>query len=136
MLAILSFLCLTLVSCSRSTPTESGSESETGPQLVGSVWYNGQPVQQGMIVFAPDSERGGRGPLLHAELQGSGQFHLPAKASQGWHRISLAGDYPQLPAHLRNPALSGLSWEIQPKDETKLGLRIDISANQVWNVGK
>lgn len=115
------------------------------PDLVvrGQVLYRGDPLPGGLIVFAPNPDRGSDGAVLTATLQDDGSFTLltpdgkPVPA--GWYRIAVAPKagtvdaptaerpYPGLPAKYRNPALSGLEQEIKPGVETVISLDLDDS---------
>src|SRR5207249_4096885 len=57
----------------------------------GRVFYRGQPLPGGTIVFTPDSERGGSGPLACGEIGQDGRYTLHTGtqpgAVPGWHRI-------------------------------------------------
>jgi hypothetical protein len=108
-----------------------GSKAPPAPATVrGKVTFNGQPVAGGLVVFAPDPQRGGRGKPARAETGPDGSFtlhlddspHIPA----GWYRISLApppvvpdllSTAPVFPAKLSRPDLSGLEREVQAGKE-------------------
>jgi hypothetical protein len=104
-----------------------GSNPPTGPATVrGKLLFNGQPVARGLVIFTPDSDRGGRGKPARAETGPDGSFlllldnssHIPA----GWYRVSLmpspaipdplSADHPTFPAKLARPDLSGLVREV------------------------
>jgi hypothetical protein len=117
-----------------------GCGDKAKPDVVvhGQVLYRGEPVAGGMIVFAPNPERGSDGPVLIATLQDDGSFALTGPDGKpvpaGWYRIAVAPragtvdaptpdrPYPGLPARYRNPALSGLEREIKPGVETMIAL--------------
>src|SRR5262245_42189900 len=42
----------------------------------GQVFYHGRPLAGGTIVFTPDAERGGRGPLACGEIGADGRYTL------------------------------------------------------------
>lgn len=108
--------------CGRSTPV--------GTAVRGQILYRGEPLSGGLIVFAPNADRGSDGPLITAPLQADGSFTLTGPDGQpvrsGWYRIAVAPKagtvavptadqpYPGLPARYRNPALSGLEREVRP----------------------
>jgi hypothetical protein len=95
----------------------------------GQILYRGDPVSGGLIVFAPNPDRGSDGPVLTATLQDDGSFTLATPDGKpipaGWYRIAVAPKagsvrvptaerpYPGLPAKYRNPSLSGLEREIK-----------------------
>jgi len=103
--------------------------SETGyPLVTGRVYYHGQPLAGGLIVFTPDEERGNSGPLAKAIIGPDGVFSLRSEgklgASPGWHRITIAPApaavrsarlqlYQSPPIRLRSPQFSGLSREVK-----------------------
>jgi hypothetical protein len=111
-----------IAGCGKSTPAET--------VVRGQILYRGEPVSGGLVVFAPDSERGSDGPVIAASLQPDGSFTLTAADGKplaaGWYRIAVAPKagtvdlptsqhpYPGLPAKYRNPSLSGLAGEIKP----------------------
>lgn len=107
----------------------------------GQVLYRGEPVSGGLIVFAPDSDRGSNGPLVSATLAADGSFTVVMPDGKpippGWYRIAVApragtvdmptvhDPYPGLPARYRNPALSGLMREIKVGADNLICLDLD-----------
>lgn len=98
-----------------------GCSSSTAPlvSVQGQVRYRGRPVAGGTIVFTPDDQRGGRGPIACARLDDEGRFRLLTDGRQGavagWHRITVAGSGTvHLPAELLDPELSGQGFEVRP----------------------
>jgi hypothetical protein len=93
----------------------------------GQVFYHGRPLAGGIIVFTPDAERGGRGPLACGEIGADGRYilHTGDKpgAVPGWHRITVAPVTPpaqtaappgiDLPRRYSDPEQSGLLREIK-----------------------
>jgi len=122
-----------------------GCGDKAKPDLVvrGQVLYRGDPVAGGLIVFAPNPDRGSDGPVLVATLQDDGSFTLTGPDGRpvpaGWYRIAIAPKagtvdaptperpYPGLPVKYRNPGLSGLEREIKPGAETVIALDLDDS---------
>jgi hypothetical protein len=107
-----------------------GGGSKPSETIVrGQILYRGEPVAGGLIVFAPNPDRGSDGPVVTARLLDDGSFTLSAVDGQpvapGWYRIAVAPKagsvdaptadrpYPGLPAKYRNPGLSGLEREIK-----------------------
>jgi hypothetical protein len=97
----------------------------------GRVFYRGQPLAGGTIVFTPDAERGGRGPLATGEIAADGRYSLHSGdklgAVSGWHRVTIAppalavapGQTAappaiELPRKYRDPEQSGLLREVRP----------------------
>lgn len=107
--------------CGKSKPAET--------VVRGQILYRGEPVSGGLIVFAPNPDRGSDGPVVSATLNDDGSFTLTAAdgkpVAPGWYRIAVAPKagtvriptadrpYPGLPAKYRNPSLSGLEREIK-----------------------
>ena len=95
----------------------------------GQILYRGEPVSGGLIVFAPNPDRGSDGPVATATLNDDGSFTLTTSDGKpvpaGWYRIAVAPKpgsveiptaerpYPGLPSKYRNPSLSGLEREIK-----------------------
>jgi hypothetical protein len=88
----------------------------------GRVFFHGQPLAGGTIVFTPDAERGGHGPLAWGEIEADGRYllHTGDKTGvvPGWHRISIAppsaaSSAVYLPRKYGDPEQSGLLREIQ-----------------------
>jgi hypothetical protein len=106
-----------------------GAKPAPGPATVrGKVTFNGLPVAGGLVVFTPDTQRGGRGKPVAAETAADGSFELRLDQSShilpGWYRVSLAPapvipdpaastQSPTFPAKLARPDLSGLEREVQ-----------------------
>ena len=100
--------------------------------------FRGDPVSGGLIVFAPNPERGSDGPVATATIDEDGSFTLVGPDGKavppGWYRIAIAPKagtidaptaerpYPGLPARYRNPALSGLEREVKAGAETVIML--------------
>lgn len=103
------------------------------PALVavkGQVRYRGTPLQGGTIVFAPDAERGGRGPLAVAEVGPDGRFELRTKGqpgcAPGWHRVTVAARKgSRLPNRFRDPELSGQRVEVRAGKEAGCDIVLD-----------
>lgn len=94
-----------------------GREDKLTP-VHGRVYYRGQPLSGGTIVFTPDPERGGRGPLATAEIEADGRYVLHTDQSpgavSGWHRVSIAPPPDAaLPGKYGHPEQSGLLREIK-----------------------
>jgi hypothetical protein len=107
-----------------------GQDEELTP-VHGRVFFHGRPLPGGTIVFTPDLERGGRGPLACGEIAVDGRYtlHTGDKLGvvSGWHRVTIAppslavapGQAVQppvvdLPRKYRDPEQSGLLREVQP----------------------
>lgn len=116
-------VCLAVIvaGCGKSKPTET--------VVRGQILYRGEPVVGGLIVFAPNPDRGSDGPIVTATLNEDGSFTLTTAdgnpVAPGWYRIAVAPKagsvrvptpdrpYPGIPTKYRNPSLSGLEREIK-----------------------
>jgi hypothetical protein len=123
--AVLALL-IAVAGCGDSAPA-------MGP-VHGTVYYRGTPVPGGIIVFAPDVERGNTGPTTWGEIRTDGTYSLrtdnPEGITAGWHRITItAADPPGQPATLprryADPELSGLTREVEPGRPNVLDFYLD-----------
>ena len=102
-----------------------GQEAKLTP-VHGQVFYQGQPLAGGTIVFTPDPERGGHGLLACGEIGPDGRYSLRTNqefgAVPGWHRVTIAppsraepGSTPvlDLPRKYSDPEQSGLLREVK-----------------------
>ncbi len=121
--------------CGRSKPPET--------IVRGQILFRGEPVAGGLIVFAPNSERGSDGPLATAVLGPDGSFTLTdadgKPVAPGWYRIAIAPragvvptptperPYPGLSKKFGNPVLSGLEREIKEGTENIVCFDLDDS---------
>ena len=119
-----------------------GSSAPPGPTTVrGRVTFNGRPVVGGLVVFAPDPQRGGSGKPARGETGPDGCFALQFEASShippGWYRIALApppivpgplseNREPVFPAKLARPDLSGLEREVQTGKEHVFDFAVEV----------
>ncbi len=118
-------LCCALVllgGCSRSEP-------ELTP-VQGQVFYRGRPLEGGTIVFVPDPERGGRGPLAWSAIGADGRYSLTTGGKKGavpgWHQVTIAPPrHVALPARYRDPELSGKSCEVRPDRVNQCDVHLD-----------
>jgi hypothetical protein len=110
-----------LAGCGRSKPPET--------VVRGQILYRGEPLSGGLIVFAPNPDRGSDGPIATASLNNDGSFTLTTDDGKpiaaGWYRIAVAPKagsqevptagrpFPGLPMKYRNPGLSGLTAEVK-----------------------
>jgi hypothetical protein len=104
----------------------------------GHVTFRGAPLTGGAIVFTPDPERGGNGPLACGRIDSEGGFVLVTGqdfgAVPGWHRVTfkaLTPDAPSaapetlLPARFSNPETSGQSGEVKPGQGNVIDFRLE-----------
>lgn len=136
----LHFLALGLLAGSLVALGGCGSKSPTKIAIKGKVWYRGEPLPGGVIVFAPDADRGNNGPLAKGTIAADGSFTLAPETAPGWYRVAVAplpsesissptvsNPYPGPPLRFRNPHLSGLSGEIKPGTENAFEFHLDDS---------
>ncbi len=104
-----------------------GSKNSATVAVKGSVYFRGQPIKGGLIVFTPDIERGSQGPLAKGTIGSDGHFTLASEGSAGvapgWYRVTIADNGSPLPSaenpypgpsrKYRNPDLSGLIREVK-----------------------
>ncbi len=107
-----------------------GSNENITP-VHGRVFFRGRPLPGGTIVFAPDVERGGNGPLATGEIDAEGHYTMRTREQlgviPGWHRITIASpalavspgrDAPppivDLPRKYSDPQQSGLLRQVRP----------------------
>lgn len=115
-----------------------GPSAESAPVRVGgTVTFYGRPLAGGIIVFAPDADRGTSGKALAATVGPDGYFQLSGggPVPPGWYRVAVADapaadaaySYrPRFPAALRRPDKSGLSREVRPGGDNFFDFVIDI----------
>jgi hypothetical protein len=96
------------------------SAADAAAGVRGAVTFQGKPLAGGLVVFAPDPDRGGRGKPAKAEVGADGRFELP-DVPPGWYRVAIAPPHvypaaisPPFPAKLARPDLSGLVREVRP----------------------
>jgi hypothetical protein len=115
-----------------------GQDRSKPTPVQGQVYYKGRPLSGGTIVFTPDPERGGRGPMAFGEIHSDGHYSLITEqqpgAVPGWHRITVLGAVPPaeegekavpLPAHYSDPEHSGLVCKVKPGVLNIQDLRLD-----------
>ena len=87
-------LALVAGGCGESKPTLS--------PVRGHVYFHGVPLAGGAIVFTPDPDRGGRGPLACARIGDDGGYVLVTGpdfgAVAGWHRVTFQAAPPDAAA--------------------------------------
>jgi hypothetical protein len=127
MRTIRTYLCCGLVllaGCSRSPPALA--------PVQGQVFFRGQPLPGGTIVFTPDPQRGGHGPLAWAEVRDDGRYTLVTGGKKGavpgWHRVTVAPPRRAsafLPVRYRDPELSGQHVEVKADRANVCDLHLD-----------
>jgi hypothetical protein len=100
----------------------------------GQVFYHGQPLAGGTIVFTPDPERGGHGPLACGEIGPDGRYSLHTDdtpgAVPGWHRVTIA---PPAPAPAPVPSAPPPAMDLPRKygDPLQSGLLREVHADRI-----
>jgi hypothetical protein len=117
------------------------SSSQAGPASVhGRVTFQGKPVVGGMVVFAPDPERGFTGKPARAETGADGSYTLKLDGNTiippGWYRVALADaplldpasmyGKPLFPASLARPDQSGLTREVVAGQENVFDFGVEV----------
>jgi hypothetical protein len=119
-----------------------GSRPERLPAVRGRVFYHRLPLPGGTVVFTPDPDRGGSGPLAHADIETDGSYVLKtedrAGAAPGWYRVTVVSLQPEppgqpssgpphslLPPRYRDPELSGLSFQVQDGQENTCDFNLE-----------
>jgi hypothetical protein len=122
----------------------SGCSNDDSPRLTpvhGKVFYRGQALGSGTIVFAADPTRGTKGPLAQAEIQSDGSYTLKTGeqlgAVAGWHRVSVVavdvsfqqGSYavprPLVPLRYGDPERSGLLCEVKVGQDNGINFNLE-----------
>ena len=97
----------------------------------GRVLYRGRPLAGGTIVFTPDADRGGSGPLACGEIGPDGHYTLHTGdepgAVPGWHKITVAGARGDrlLPRRYSDPEGSGQGREVKAGQDNTLDLQLE-----------
>ena len=101
----------------------------------GQVFYRGQPLAGGTIVFAPDPERGGHGPLACGEIGSDGRYTLhtdqTAGAVPGWHRVTVAPPSPPAPPGQTAMPTPSIDLPRKYSDPEQSGLLREIKAGKI-----
>ena len=126
-----------------SLPGGCKSSSQAGPATVhGRVTFQGKPVSGGIVVFAPDQDRGFTGKPARAETSADGSYTLHLDGNPhippGWYRVALA-DAPVLdplqasgkllfPTKLARPDHSGLIREVIAGQDHNYDFGVEVPA--------
>jgi hypothetical protein len=117
-----------------------GKTERPAPATVrGTVLFQGKPLAGGLIVFAPDRDKGATGQPLSATIGPDGGYTLTHEGSPvvlpGWYRVAIANPpttfddgtaSPRFPAALRRPDQAGLNREIYPAQDNVLNFEIEV----------
>lgn len=122
---------------------DTGVAPAEGIPVQGKVFFRGQPLPYGTIVFTPDADRGTHGPLATAAIQPDGSFQLKSGeavgAVAGWHRVTVlaiemlppgpgqAQGEPRaiLPSRFCDPRLSGLLCEVKAGRDNVINFNLE-----------
>jgi hypothetical protein len=114
------------------------NRTPSGPTTVrGAVTFQGKPLAGGVVVFAPDPERGGAGKPVRADLGPDGRFVLRvgegAAVPAGWYRVAIAANpaepgigSPPFPGSLARPDLSGVVREVKAGRENVFEFAVEV----------
>jgi hypothetical protein len=110
----------------------------------GRVYYKGAPLTGGSIVFTPDADKGGSGPLARGDIRPDGTYTLTPDgrpgAPPGWHRVTVVSVGPApgqsagpgfadvqslLPRQYASPDQSGLAQLVKPDEENTIDFHLD-----------
>jgi hypothetical protein len=125
---------LVLLSC-----TSCGQQAKQREMVHGQVRYRGAALAGGTIVFTPDAELGGDGPMAVAEIKPDGSYALTtgnaAGAPSGPYRVTVASEAPLppdaakpavvLPRKYSDPAQSGLKREVKAGEVNVINFDLD-----------
>ena len=105
----------------------------------GTVTFQGRPLAGGLIVFAPDRDRGELGRAVSTTISQDGTYSLSldgaATVAPGWYRVAIADPpgvftpefgYPRFPTALRRPDRSGLTREVKSNAENVFDFPIEV----------
>jgi hypothetical protein len=104
------------------------------------VTFQGEPLADGLIVFAPDPDRGAGGKAARGELGADGSFQLHCGGETtippGWYRIAIAPapryaagsvrDRWPFPAQLARPDRSTVVREVKPGQDNIFEFTIEV----------
>ncbi len=116
------------------------AEPPAATVVKGSVTFQGRPLAGGLVVFAPDREKGNPGKPLTATIGPDGWYRLTVDGSPavtpGWYRVAIADPpeapgeefgRPRFPAALRRPDRSGLDREVLAGRENVFHFEIEVT---------
>jgi hypothetical protein len=105
----------------------------------GRILYLGNALPGGTIVFTPDTDLGGDGPMAVAEIKPDGSYTLKTGgetgAASGPYRVTIASEAPVTPATAKpavvlprkysDPAQSGLKREVKAGEVNVINFDLD-----------
>jgi hypothetical protein len=106
----------------------------------GKVTFQGEPLAEGLIVFAPDPDRGGTGQAARGDLGPDGSFQLTihgeTKIPPGWYRVAIAPapryergsvrDRTPFPLELSRPDRSSVVREVKAGQDNRFEFTIEV----------
>jgi hypothetical protein len=124
-------------------PGGCSSTAPPGPATVrGKVTFQGAPLVGGLVVLAPDRDRGTMGKPARGEIGPDGTFQLRHDADPhippGWYRVAIAAPpggppldpgRPAFPPQLRRPDTSGLIREVVAGKEHHFEFAVEVPNN-------
>ena len=121
-----------------------GQDEPATGAVRGRVFYKGAPLARGSIVFSPDPDKGGSGPLARGEVGPDGTYTLTTDglpgAAAGWHRVTIvsvqsppapptgtafADVRSLLPRKYAAPDLSGLEAHVKAGEENVIDFHLE-----------
>jgi hypothetical protein len=106
----------------------------------GKVIFQGEPLAEGLIVFAPDPDRGGVGKSARGDLGPDGSFQLTIDGDRmippGWYRVAIAPapryergsvrDRSPFPIELSRPDRSAVVREVKAGQDNRFEFTIEV----------
>ena len=108
--------------------------------VTGKVLYRGVPLQSGLIVFSPDTNRGESGKIAFSKINPDGSYAISTGdapgVTAGWYRVTIAAMSGQttsydslavslIPDKYRDPQLSQLQCEVKSNRDNHLDFNLD-----------
>jgi len=115
-------------------------KSTTLNHVTGKVFFKGVPLQSGLIVFSPDTNRGESGSIGFSKIAPDGSYTIltgdAPGITAGWYRVTVAAlsnpsasyDSPSVSLvdpKYRDPTLSQLQCEVKPNRDNHLDFNLD-----------
>jgi hypothetical protein len=114
-----------------ATCSSCGQQAKQREIVQGHVTYRGAALPGGTIVFTPDVERGGDGPLAVAEIKADGSYSLKTGsepgAAYGPYRVTIASEAPAVPDASKQATVLPQIYS----DPEKSGLKREVNAGKV-----